>query len=70
MPVTIKVPANPVVVSPAPRDAEGEWKISQDGNNVVAEFRNGEQLLGFALTGEEAIKEKMRLQKELPPIMQ
>ena len=39
-------------------------------NNVVAEFRNGEQLLGFALTGEEAIKEKMRLQKELPPIMQ
>jgi rubredoxin-NAD+ reductase len=69
MPVTIKTPACPVVVSPAPRDVEGEWSIEQDGNNVVAEFRNSAgDLLGFALTG-EGTKEKMRLQKELPPIM-
>lgn len=70
MPVTIKVPANPVVVAPAPRDAEGEWQFTQDGNDVVAEFRNAAgELLGFALTGEKAVKEKMRLQKELPAIM-
>lgn len=69
MPVTIKTPACPVVVSPAPRDAEGEWQVQQDGNNVVAEFRNASgDLLGFALTG-EGTKEKMRLQKELPAIM-
>lgn len=69
MPVTIKTPACPVVVSPAPRDAEGEWEIQQDGNNVVAEFRNAQgELLGFALTG-EGTKEKMRLQKELPAIL-
>lgn len=71
MPVTIKVPANPVVVAPAPRGVEGEWEFKQDGSNVVAEFRNPQgELLGFALTGEEAIKEKMRLQKELPHIME
>jgi rubredoxin-NAD+ reductase len=69
MPVTIKTPACPVVVSPAPRDVEGEWTIQQDGNNVVAEFRNAAgELLGFALTG-EGTSEKMRLQKELPAIM-
>ncbi len=69
MPVTIKTPACPVVVNPVPRDAEGEWTIQQDGNNVVAEFRSAQgNLIGFALTG-EGTKEKMRLQKELPPVM-
>ena len=69
MPVSIKTPACPVVVNPVPRDAEGEWSIKEDGNNVIAEFRRADgQLLGFALTG-EGTKEKMRLQKELQPIM-
>ena len=69
MPVTIKTPACPVVVSPVAPDAQGQWQISEDGNNVKAEFRNSAgQLLGFALTG-EATKEKMALQKELPPIL-
>jgi rubredoxin-NAD+ reductase len=36
---------------------------------VVAEFRDGTgALLGFALTG-AGIQEKMRLQKELPPVL-
>jgi rubredoxin-NAD+ reductase len=69
MPVTIKTPACPVVVSPVAGDVEGEWAIEQDGQNVVAEFKNANgDLLGFALTG-EGTKEKMRLQKLLPPIM-
>jgi rubredoxin-NAD+ reductase len=69
MPVTIKTPACPVVVAPVARDAQGEWQISEDGSNVKAEFRDsGGQLLGFALTG-DATKEKMALQKELPPIL-
>ena len=69
MPVTIKTPACPVVVSPVPRGAEGVWEIQQNGNNVVAEFRNPQgELLGFALTG-EGTKEKLKLQKELPPIL-
>ncbi len=69
MPVTIKTPACPVVVSPAPREAAGEWTIKQNDNDVVAEFKDAEgNLLGFALTG-EGTKEKMRLQKLLPAIM-
>jgi rubredoxin-NAD+ reductase len=69
MPVTIKTPACPVVVSPVAPDTAGDWTISEDGNNVKAEFRGPDgQLLGFALTG-EATKEKMALQKELPPIL-
>jgi rubredoxin-NAD+ reductase len=69
MPVTIKTPACPVVVSPAPRDAEGEWSVVEDGSNVTAEFKDSDgNLLGFALTG-EAIREKMRLQKLLPAIL-
>lgn len=69
MPVMVKTPACPVALSPAPMGAEGEWTVQQTGNDTVAEFRNAAgELLGFALTG-EGTKEKMRLQKELPPIM-
>jgi rubredoxin-NAD+ reductase len=69
MPVTIKTPACPVVVSPVAPGIEGDWTISADGNSVKAEFRNkAGDLLGFALTG-DATKEKMALQKELPPIL-
>lgn len=70
MPVTIKTPACPVIVAPPPREAEGQWQIQADGPNVVAEFRSPQgALLGFALTGETGIKEKLRLQKELPAIL-
>lgn len=69
MPVAIKTPACPVVVSPPPRDAEGEWTIEQNDRDIVAEFRNPQgELIGFALTG-EGTKEKIRLQKELPAMM-
>ena len=69
MPVTVKTPACPVVVAPPAPDAEGDWSISVDGNSVKGEFRNAAgELLGFALTG-DATREKMALQKQLPPIM-
>lgn len=69
MPVTIKTPACPVVVSPPPPQAEGEWRVERDGRDVVAEFRDGDgRLLGFALTGGGA-SEKLRLQGELPPLL-
>jgi rubredoxin-NAD+ reductase len=69
MPVTIKTPACPVVVSPVGPDTAGSWTVSEDGNSVKAEFRDDSgQLLGFALTG-DATKEKMALQKELPAII-
>lgn len=69
MPVTIKTPACPVVVAPPAANAAGDWAIEQDGSSVKATFRDGGgALLGFALTG-DATKEKLALQKELPPIL-
>ncbi len=69
MPVTIKTPACPTVVAPPPVDALGEWQFTVDGINTRGEYRNAEgHLLGFALTG-EATRDKIALQKELPPIL-
>ncbi|ASK35751.1 FAD-dependent oxidoreductase [Alcanivorax sp. N3-2A] len=69
MPVTIKTPACPVVVCPVPDEVEGEWRIEENGNDVTALFEDRDgKLRGYALTG-EAIKEKMKLNKELPALM-
>ena len=69
MPVTIKTPACPVVCCPPPQGVEGEWEYEIDGRNVKALFRDTEgQLRGYALTG-DAGSEKMKLNKELPPIL-
>lgn len=70
MPVTIKTPICPVVVAPPPPHAAGEWHIDANGSDVVAEFKDSSgNLLGFALTGEQGTKEKLRLQKLLPPLI-
>jgi rubredoxin---NAD+ reductase len=69
MPVTIKTPACPVVVSPPPVGAAGAWAVEARGSDVRAEFRDGSgKLLGFALTG-DATRAKLELQKELPAIL-
>jgi len=69
MPVAIKTPACPVVVSPPAKDTEGEWHFEGDAPDIKALFRSGAgDLLGFALTG-QAVKERMALTKELPAIL-
>ena len=69
MPVAIKTPACPVVVSPPAKEAEGEWHFEGDAPDIKALFRSGSgELLGFALTG-QAVKERMALAKELPAIL-
>jgi rubredoxin-NAD+ reductase len=69
MPVAIKTPACPVVVSPPPHGAEGQWEISGDGHDIVALFKDAaNNLLGFALTG-NGTNEKQALQKLLPAIL-
>lgn len=68
MPVIVKTPCCPTAVCPPPDDAEGEWEVEQDGENVRALFRSGDgQLLGFAVTGRYAV-EKQALAKEVPAI--
>lgn len=72
MPVQIKTPACPVVVSPVAPGTEGAWEIEAEGNDVKALFRAPDgQLLGFALTGAPAGSGavKMELTKQLPPIL-
>lgn len=69
MPVTIKTPACPVVVCPVAEELEGEWDVEEAGNDVKALFRDKEgNLRGYALTG-GAVKEKMKLNKDLPALM-
>jgi rubredoxin-NAD+ reductase len=69
MPVSIKVPACPVVVAPPPKGAKGEWEIEKNGRDIVARFLDPlRNLLGFALTG-EGTKMKASLQKQLPPML-
>ncbi|MDP5054033.1 MAG: FAD-dependent oxidoreductase [Congregibacter sp.] len=69
MPVTIKVPACPTVVSPPAVNAQGEWQFTVDGTSTCAEFRSAAgDLLGFALTG-DATRDRMKLQKLLPPVL-
>ncbi|MBZ2188773.1 FAD-dependent oxidoreductase [Alcanivorax sp. JB21] len=69
MPVTIKTPACPVVCMVPPQDVQGEWQVDVDGHNVKALFHDADgQLRGYALTG-EACSEKMKLNKELPPLL-
>ncbi len=70
MPVTIKTPACPVCVSPVAKDTAGSWTLSGEGSDIKGLFHSPDgQLLGFALTG-AAVKERMALAKELPPILQ
>lgn len=51
MPVAVKTPACPVVVSPPAPGSNGDWQVAVLENGVQAEFRDGDQLRGFALTG-------------------
>ncbi|EON93495.1 FAD-dependent pyridine nucleotide-disulfide oxidoreductase [Marinobacter lipolyticus SM19] len=68
MPVMIKTPCCPTSVCPPPSDAEGEWELEQDGNNVKALYKAADgTILGFAVTGSYAV-EKQALSKEVPPI--
>jgi rubredoxin-NAD+ reductase len=72
MPVQIKTPVCPVVVSPVLPGTPGAWDVEAEGNNVKAVFKTPEgQVLGFALTGSYAGNgaTKMELTKLLPPIL-
>ena len=70
MPVLVKTPACPTVISPPDPNTKGEWKIEETFDSVKALFNDADNnLLGYALLG-TAIKEKNILTKELHPIME
>jgi len=69
MPVMVKTPALPTIVSPPAKGVNGEWKITPLEGGIEARFESPEgKLLGFALMG-TATAQRGALSKELPPIL-
>ncbi|EOG3623362.1 NAD(P)/FAD-dependent oxidoreductase [Pseudomonas putida] len=69
MPITVKTPACPLVVSPPPLGNEGTWQVEGQGSDlkVLCHGADG-KLLGYALTG-AAVMDKLSLNRQLPPVM-
>ena len=68
MPVLVKTTSYPVVVSPPPFNAQGEWEEQVLEGGVKALYKSDDALLGFALTG-SAVSEKQALAKLLPMLL-
>ena len=69
MPVMVKTPALPTIVSPPAKGSSGEWKTTSVEGGIEARFESPEgKLLGFALMG-MATAQRTNLTKELPPIL-
>lgn len=69
MPITVKTPACPLVVSPPPRGSNGVWSIEGQGLDITALCHGAEgELLGYALTG-TAVMQKLALNKALPALL-
>jgi rubredoxin-NAD+ reductase len=69
MPVLVKTPACPTVVSPPPAGVAGRWEVTADSESVRALFKSGDgKLLGFALNG-KATAERAILTQQLPPVL-
>jgi rubredoxin-NAD+ reductase len=70
MPVMVKTPALPTVVSPPAKGADGQWKTTTIEGGIEARFEAPDgKLLGFALMG-AATSQRATLTKELPPLLQ
>ncbi|MCY1529112.1 Rubredoxin-NAD(+) reductase [compost metagenome] len=69
MPVTVKTPVCPLVVSPPPRGLQGEWTVEGSGSDIKALCHDAAgSLLGYALTG-TAVQKKLALNKQLPALL-
>jgi rubredoxin---NAD+ reductase len=69
MPVMVKTPALPLVVSPPLTGSQGAWTIQSEENGMEGLFYNPQsELLGFALAGSATAK-RAALTKLLPNIL-
>ncbi|WP_120994499.1 FAD-dependent oxidoreductase [Stutzerimonas urumqiensis] len=69
MPVTVKTPACPLVVSPPPAGHDGRWTVEGVAPDIKALCHDADgKLLGYALTG-AAVQERLALNKLLPPVL-
>ncbi len=69
MPVMVKTPACPTIVSPPPAGAQGAWQTEATGDGVKSLFVDSTgKLLGFALNG-NATAERAKLAPQLPLVL-
>ena len=69
MPITVKTPVCPLVISPPPRGSEGQWQVEGQGADLKVLCHDADgKLLGYALTG-TAVMEKLALNRQLPALM-
>ncbi|WP_417776384.1 NAD(P)/FAD-dependent oxidoreductase [Stutzerimonas xanthomarina] len=69
MPITVKTPICPLVVSPPAAGSNGSWSVEGEGNDLKALCQDQEgRLLGYALTG-TAVQQRLALNKQLPPVL-
>ncbi|NER66326.1 FAD-dependent oxidoreductase [Pseudomonas sp. MAFF212427] len=69
MPITVKTPVCPLVVSPPPRGCEGQWQVEGQGADLKVLCHDADgNLLGYALTG-TAVMEKLAFNRQLPPLL-
>ena len=69
MPVLVKTPACPTIVSPPANGAAGEWQVTQEPDSVKSLFVEASgKLLGFALNG-KATADRAKLMQQLPPVL-
>ncbi len=70
MPVMVKTPACPTVVSPPDFSINGEWQVVTDKDGVQALYHDDDgNLLGYALLG-AATKERSNLTAQLPSVLE
>ena len=69
MPVLVKTPACPTIVSPPPIGVDGKWTVTADAEGVKSLFHDASgKLVGFALNG-KATAERAVLTQQLPPVL-
>ena len=69
MPITVKTPVCPLVVSPPPLGSEGNWSVEGQGGDLKVLCHDAQgRLLGYALTG-SAVMEKLALNRQLPALL-
>jgi rubredoxin-NAD+ reductase len=69
MPVLVKTPACPTIVSPPPAGVDGKWTVTADAEGVKSLFHDASgKLLGYALNG-KATAERAALTQQLPPVL-
>lgn len=66
MPVVVKTPACPTVVCPPPAGRPGVWREETGPEEARAFLEQDGKLLGFALLGAGAIKERAQLAQQVP----